>query len=52
MEDNNVIMDLQLVSDIGNYIDKDTLMLKRLTNKEMVVFYDNDVETEIFFEAQ
>jgi hypothetical protein len=52
MEDNYVIMDLQLVSEVGNYIDKDTLMLKRLTNKEMVVFYDNDLETELFFEAQ
>lgn len=52
MEDNSVIMDLQLVSEVGNYIDKDTLMLKRLTNKEMVVFYDNDLETELFFEAQ
>jgi hypothetical protein len=52
MEETNVIMDLQLVSEIGNYIDKDTLMLKRLTNKEMVVFYDDDLETELFFEAQ
>jgi hypothetical protein len=45
-------MDLQLVSEFGNYIDKDTLMLKRLTNKEMVVFYDDELETELFFEAQ
>ena len=52
MEETNVIMDLQLVSEVGNYIDKDTLMLKRLTNKEMVVFYDDDLETELFFEAQ
>jgi len=53
MEENNVIMDLQKVSNEGeNYIEKDTLMLRRLTNKEMVVFYDNDVETEIFYEAQ
>jgi hypothetical protein len=52
LEETNVIMDLQLVSDFGNYIDKDTLMLKRLTNKEMVVFYDDDLETELFFEAQ
>ena len=52
IEETNVIMDLQLVSEVGNYIDKDTLMLKRLTNKEMVVFYDDDLETELFFEAQ
>jgi len=52
MEETNVIMDLQLVSEFGNYIDKDTLMLKRLTNKEMVVFYDDELETELFFEAQ
>ncbi len=52
IEGTNVIMDLQLVSEAGRYIDKDTLMLKRLTNKEMVVFYDDDLETEKFFEAQ
>lgn len=52
LEETNVIMDLQLVSEFGNYIDKDTLMLKRLTNKEMVVFYDDELETQLFFEAQ
>jgi uncharacterized protein (TIGR03067 family) len=52
LEETSVIMDLQLVSDEGEYIDKDTLMLKRLTNKEMVVFYDDKLETEKFFEAQ
>jgi uncharacterized protein (TIGR03067 family) len=52
LEETNVIMDLQLVSEFGSYIDKDTLMLKRLTKKEMVVFYDDELETELFFEAQ
>ena len=52
IEETNVIMDLQLVSEAGKYIDKDTLMLKRLTNKEMVVFYDDELETEKVFEAQ
>jgi hypothetical protein len=52
LEETNVIMDLQMVSDIGNYIDKDTLMLKRLTNKEMVVHFDDALETELYFEAQ
>ena len=52
LEETNVIMDLQLVSELGNYIDKDTLMLKRLTNKEMIVFYDDVLETEKVFEAQ
>jgi hypothetical protein len=52
LEETNVIMDLQLVSELGNYIDKDTLMLKRLTNKEMIVFYDDELETEKVFEAQ
>jgi hypothetical protein len=52
IEETNVIMDLEMFSDFGDYIDKDTLMLKRLTNKEMVVFYDDELETELFFEAQ
>lgn len=52
LEETNVIMDIQMVSEVGNYIDKDTLMLKRLTNKEMVVYFDNQLETEWFFEAQ
>ena len=52
IEETNVIMDLQMVSEFGDYIDKDTLMLKRLTKKEMVVFADDALETEWFFEAQ
>ncbi len=52
LEETNVIMDLQMFSEFGEYIEKDTLMLKRLTNKEMVVFYDDELETELFFEAQ
>ncbi len=52
IEETNVIMDLKLESEIGMYVDKDTLMLKRLTNKEMVVFYDDEMETQWFFEAQ
>ncbi len=52
LEETNVIMDLQLFSEVGDYIDKDTLMLKRLTNKEMIVFYDDELETELVFEAK
>jgi hypothetical protein len=52
IEETDVIMDLRMVSEFGNYIDKDTLMLKRLTKKEMVVFADDALDTEWFFEAQ
>lgn len=52
IEERNVIMDLQLESEFGNYIDKDTLMLKRLTNREMTVYLDDEAESELFFEAQ
>jgi hypothetical protein len=52
LEENNVIMDLQMLSEFGNYIDKDTLFLKRLTNKEIVARYNDVVETELVFEAQ
>jgi hypothetical protein len=52
LEETNVIMDLQMVSEIGNYIEKDTLMLSRLTKKEMEVYFDDQLQTKLYFEAQ